>query len=70
MRKGIVAGEPGMFPWPFGRLYGWLGARRRGSNPPSDPTAAPDAAGSGAAEEPPGYEAGGDQTRPARPEGP
>ena len=30
MRKGIVAGEPGMFPWPFGRLYGLLGRWLRG----------------------------------------
>jgi hypothetical protein len=30
MRKGIVAGEPGMFPWPFGRLYGLVGRWLRG----------------------------------------
>jgi hypothetical protein len=60
MRKGIVAGEPGMFPWPFGRFYGLLGRWFRGRHhqPGNDPQT--EAGGQ------PDYRAGrgDDQTRP------
>jgi len=44
MRKGIVAGEPGMFPWPFGRFYGLVGRWLRGRHgqPGSEPGSQPD----------------------------
>jgi hypothetical protein len=29
VRHGIVEGEPGMFPWPFGHFYGRLARRWR-----------------------------------------
>jgi hypothetical protein len=35
MRNGIVAGEPGMFPWPRGRrLLRWLSRHRHPESPP------------------------------------
>ena len=37
MRNGIVAGEPGMFPWPRWRLLRWLSGHRHPAPPQPDP---------------------------------
>jgi hypothetical protein len=63
MKHGIVAGEPGIFPWPFGHLYGrlggWLHRRHQASEAPATPGADQSPAGpSDAAESPPDQPAG------------
>ena len=40
MRKGIVQGEPGIFPWPVGRFFHWIsriGHREGQEAPPPAP---------------------------------
>jgi hypothetical protein len=43
MKHGIVEGEPGIFPWPFGHLYGRLGGWLRRRHHPSETPATPEA---------------------------